>query len=261
MLNWTERCWRHCVEESQLLQKTCPKGKGLVDHPLPMAFHFFFVQVIPGWTRCWRRWLSQPQLPLLRSDTKQRNTRSCTNSCGMNYPGCGTKVDTIHSSLHHIQWILLEISRVNKLPVSVSDFSSLKAVYREAYGNSIWSKARNKRAYFPWSGEESSKPLGHIVETPIRTVKPFLELQDQEESKKEEEKELLNWVCLRRALIKGKAWMLGRHCSLSSGELLGYIGQGTVTGAAFQPGTPLFPICKNGEKSLWTKLSRWDVGL
>lgn len=220
-----------------------------------MGFHFFcpgYAWMKPGLTKVAALAPAIPGLVWHKTTEKYRQLHK--PHCGMNYTGCGAKVDIIQSSLHHFQWILLEISGVNKLPASVSDFSSVKAVYREAYGNSIWSKARNKRAYFPWSGEESSKPLGHVVETTIRTVKPFLELQDQEENKKKkEEKELLNWVCLRRALIKGNAWMLGRHSSLSSRELLGYIRQGTVTGAApvlisagaaFQPGMPLFPICK-----------------
>lgn len=92
---------------------------------------------------------------------------------------------------------------------------TVSRLYTEVYGNSIWSKGRNKRAYFPLSGEESSKPLGHIVETTVRTVKSFLELKDQEESKKQEENELLNRVYLRRALINSDAWCrsLSRHSS------------------------------------------------
>lgn len=87
---------------------------------------------------------------------------------------------------------------MNKLPASLPVFSRAKAAYREKYRNGLWPRARNQRACFPLSGEESSKPLGHLVEITVRTGKPFLELKDQAESKKQEEKELLNRVYLRR---------------------------------------------------------------
>lgn len=161
----------------------------------------------------------------------------------MNCPGYEAKADNVHTSMHYFQWILLKFLRINKLPASLSDFNSVKAVYREAYGNTIWSKSRNKRPYFSLSAEESSKPLGHKVETTVRTVKPFLELKDQKESKKHEESELLNRVYLKRALIKGDklCMSLSRHWALTQNRdwELGLFLFLTQLGLRFHPGVPL----------------------
>lgn len=167
----------------------------------------------------------------------------------MNCPGYEAKADNVHTSMHYFLWILLKFLWINKLPASLSDFNSVKAVHREAYGNTIWSKSRNKRPYFSLSAEESSKPLGHKVETTVRTVKPFLELKDQKESKKHEENELLNRVYLKRDLIKGDklCMSLSRHSSthLEQGLRTGAVPVLDSTGAAFPPlGTSVFPTCK-----------------
>lgn len=173
----------------------------------------------------------------------------------MNCPGCGAKVDIVHTSLHHFQWILLKFLRASKLPASLSVSNSVKAVYRETYGNSIWSTARNKRAYFPLSVEEYSKPLRQVVETTVRRVKPFPELKDQEESKKQEENEYA-WGEPQSKMMHSVG-LLADTPALSSRTVPVL----DSAGAVFAPMGMSLPHLQNADKSLWIKFCKCELSL